>query len=306
MRLVWGAVIAACGLSVCLRAQSPVQYVNTTQMDQTQDVHAPVPLWPAGAPGAVGKAEADVPTVSVYLPSFNPTHAAVVVAPGGGYEHLAMDHEGLQVAQWLNAHGIAALVLKYRLGPTYHQPVEMQDARRGVRYARAHAAAMGVQPDRIGMWGFSAGGHLTAITGTKFDAGDAGSTDEVERVSSRPDFMILAYPVISMEDGIAHGGSQLNLLGPGASAQLKAALSADEQVTPQTPPTFLFSTTDDAVVPVMNSVRMYAALVKAGVPVEMHLYRHGQHGVGLAQADAELSVWTDALYHWMHENGWAQ
>ncbi len=305
MRLLFSAVLAACCLS-SVQGQAPVQYVNTKAMDQTTDVHAPIALWPKGAPGAVGKAEADVPTVSVYLPAFNPTRTAVVIAPGGGYQNLAMDHEGLQVAQWLNAHGIAALVLKYRLGPVYHNPIELEDAQRALRYARSHAAAMGVQADHIGMWGFSAGGHLAATAGTKFDAGNAASPDEIERVSSRPDFLVLAYPVISMEDGVTHGGSQLNLLGPNADAGLKSALSADEQVTAQTPPTFIFATTDDAVVPVMNSVRMYTALVKAKVPVEMHLYRHGPHGVGLAQADAELSEWPGLLYRWMHVNGWAQ
>ena len=295
----------ALGVSLALRAQTPVQYVDTTGMDHAQDVHAPVPLWPSGAPGAVGKAETDIPTVSVYLPSFNPTHTAIIVAPGGGYEHLAMDHEGLQIAQWLNAHGIAALVLKYRLGPTYHYPVQLLDAQRAVRYARAHAEALGAQPDRIGMWGFSAGGHLTATAGTKVAPAIPAATDPLDRVGSRPDFLILAYPVISMEDGVAHGVSQLNLLGPNASADMKASLSADEQVTAQTPPTFLFATTDDPVVPVSNSVRMYSALVKNGVPVEMHLYRHGPHGVGLAQANAELSGWPDLLYQWMHANGWA-
>ena len=302
----WGAgMFAQTGAQTGVQT-APVQYVDVTGMNHTDDVHMPVVLWPGGAPGAVGKAETDIPTVSVYLPSANPTHTAVVIAPGGGYHDLAMDHEGLQVAQWLNAHGVAALVLKYRLGPTYHAPVEMEDAQRAMRYARSHAAAMDVQPDHIGIWGFSAGGHLAATTGTKFDAGNAAASDPIDRVSSRPDFMVLAYPVISMEDGITHGGSQLNLLGSNASAEMKAALSADEQVTAQTPPTFIFSTTDDAVVPVMNSVRMYAALVKNGVPVEMHIYRRGRHGLGLAQADAEVSGWPDLLYHWMHENGWAQ
>ncbi len=309
MRVGLSAVLlAVAAWSVGLPAQTgaPVQYVNTTGMNHADDVHMPVVLWPGGAPGAVGKAETDIPTVSVYLPSANPTHTAVVVAPGGGYHDLAMDHEGLQVAQWLNAHGVAALVLKYRLGPTYHAPVEMEDAQRAMRYARSHAAAMDVQPDHIGIWGFSAGGHLAATTGTKFDAGNPSASDAIDQASSRPDFMVLAYPVISMEDGITHGGSQLNLLGANASAEMKSALSADEQVTAQTPPTFIFSTTDDAVVPVMNSVRMYAALVKNGVPVEMHIYRRGRHGLGLAQADAEVSGWPDLLYHWMHENGWAQ
>lgn len=285
---------------------APTQYVNTTGMDRTMDVHTPIPLWPNGAPGALGKVETDVPTVSVYLPSANPTHTAVVVAPGGGYEHLAMDHEGLQVAQWLNAHGVAALVLKYRLGPAYHHPIELQDGQRAIRYARAHAAQWDVEPDHIGMWGFSAGGHLAATVGTKFDGGSASASDPVDRVSSRPDFLVLAYPVISMQDGVAHAGSVKNLLGDSPDPALKALLSADEQVTAQTPPTFLFSTSDDAVVPIANSVQFYQALVKNHVQAELHIYRRGRHGLGLAQADPEVSGWTDLLYHWMHENGWAQ
>ena len=285
---------------------APVQYVNTFAMDHTEDVHTPIPLWPKGAPGALGKADTDVPTVAVYVPAANPTHTAVIVAPGGSYTNLALDHEGLQVAQWLNAHGVAALVLKYRLGPAYHHPIELGDAQRAIRYARSHAAAMDVRPDHIGMWGFSAGGHLTATAGTKFDAGAANASDPIDQVSSRPDFLILAYPVISMEDEATHAESRRNLLGDAPSAELKKLMSADEQVTAQTPPTFLFSTTDDGLVPVTNSVLFYQALVKNKVQAELHLYRHGQHGVGLAQANAELSGWTDQLYRWMHENGWAQ
>ena len=298
---------AACGSAQAPGSlPNPVQYVNTAGMDHSQDVHAPIPLWPGGAPGALGKADADIPTVAIYLPSANPTHTAIVIAPGGGYEHLAMDHEGLQAAQWLNAHGVAALVLKYRLGPAYHHPIELGDAQRAIRYTRAHAAQMDVQPDRIGMWGFSAGGHLAATTGTKFDIGNASAPDPIDRVSSRPDFLVLAYPVISMEDGVAHGGSVKYLLGDSPPPELKKLLSADEQVTAQTPPAFLFSTTDDAVVPVNNSVLFYQALVRNNVSAELHLYRRGRHGLGLAQADPEVSGWTDLLYHWLHENGWAQ
>lgn len=278
----------------------------TPAMDRVQDVHAAIPLWPKGAPDAVGKAETDVPTVAVYLPAANPTHTTVVVAPGGGYQHLAMDHEGVQIAQWLNAHGVAALVLKYRLGPTYHHPVELHDAQRAIRYAHSHAREMDVALDHVGMWGFSAGGHLAATAGTKFDAGDPNAADLVDRASSRPDFLVLAYPVISMEDGVAHAGSVKYLLGDSPDAATKSLLSADEQVTPQTPPTFLFSTTDDAVVPVNNAVLFYQALVRNKVPAELHIYRKGNHGLGLAQADAEDSGWSDLLSHWMHENGWAQ
>ncbi len=279
---------------------------QSPSIDQSADVHAFVPLWPNGAPGAVGKAEEDTPAVSVYLPAANPTKTLVVVAPGGGYQHLAMDHEGLQVAQWLNAHGVAAVVLRYRLGPTYHHPIELGDAQRAIRLARAHAAEWGVQPDHVGMWGFSAGGHLASTAGTHYDSGSAAASDAVERQPSRPDFLILAYPVISFQPGILHSGSKKYLLGDSPNQSLVDLLSNERQVTPQTPPTFLFHTADDPVVPVANSIVFFEALQKEQVPAELHIFRHGPHGVGLAQANPELSGWPDLLYHWMHENGWAQ
>ena len=268
--------------------------------------HTPVPLWPDGAPGAKGKAEIDTPTVSLYLPAANPTRTAVVIAPGGAYHELAMDHEGVQVAQWLNAHGVAAVLLRYRLGPVYHHPIELGDGQRAVRYARAHAAEMSVDPAHIGFWGFSAGGHLAASVGTHFDGGAASAGDVLDRQSSRPDFLILAYPVITMQTGVTHPGSQTNLLGDNPDPALVEQTSADKQVTPQTPPAFLFSTSDDTVVPIANSVLFYQALIANHVPAEMHIYRHGAHGIGLAQADPLLSTWTDLLYAWMRSNGWAQ
>ena len=275
-------------------------------MDQSQDLHAWVPLWPNGAPGAVGKSEADIPAVSIYLPAANPTQTLVVVAPGGGYQHLALDHEGLQVAQWLNAHGVAAVVLRYRLGPTYHHPIELGDAQRAIRYARAHAAEWGVKQDHVGIWGFSAGGHLAATAGTHYDSGNPSASDALDRPSSKPDFLILAYPVISFDPAVMHAGSRKYLLGDSPDPALVESLSDEKQVNAQTPPTFIFSTSDDQVVPVANSTLFYMALVKAKVQVEMHLYRHGAHGAGLAQANPELSSWPGLLYHWMNENGWAQ
>ncbi|MGI4755439.1 MAG: alpha/beta hydrolase [Janthinobacterium lividum] len=275
-------------------------------MDQSLDLHSWVPLWPKGAPGAQGTAEADIPAVSIYLPPANPTHTLVVVAPGGGYQHLALDHEGLQVAQWLNAHGVAAMVLRYRLGPTYHHPIELGDAQRALRLARVHAAEWDVQSNKIGMWGFSAGGHLASTAGTHYDDGNASAADVLDRPSSKPDFLILAYPVISFDPAVQHAGSRKYLLGDSPDPALVTLLSNDLQVNAQTPPTFLFHTADDPVVPVANSIRFFEALQKNKVPAEVHIFRHGPHGVGLAQANPELSGWPDLLYHWMHENGWAQ
>lgn len=263
-------------------------------------------LWPGGAPGAQGTAEVDQPTLTVFLPSgVNATKTGVVVAPGGGYTHLAMAKEGTDIAHWLNERGVAAFVLKYRLGPTYHNPVELEDAQRAIRMVRANAAEYGIAPDHLGMWGFSAGGHLTATAGTHFDAGNPSATDVIDRQSSRPDFLILAYPVITMMDPYVHKGSRQYLLGDNPDTALEQSMSAELQVTKDTPPTFLFATTDDGTVPVMNSVMFYSALVKAGVPAEMHLFQHGGHGAGLAAANPQLNVWPDLLIKWMRERGYA-
>ena len=265
----------------------------------------PMPLWANGAPGALGTAEDDIPTLTPYIPSSNPTRTAVVVAPGGGYTHLAFAKEGTDVAAWLNAHGVAAFVLKYRLGPKYHNPIELGDAQRALRTVRADAEKYGIAADHIGMWGFSAGGHLTASAGTNFDAGKPDSPDPIERQSSKPDFLILAYPVITMLDPYVHAGSRHYLLGDNHTEADLQLLSPELHVTALTPPTFLFATTDDKTVPVMNSVMFYTALVKAGVPAEMHLFQHGAHGSGLAAANPQLRDWTDLLIKWMRERGYA-
>jgi acetyl esterase/lipase len=216
-----------------------------------------------------------------------------------------MVKEGSDVAAWLNARGVAAFVLKYRLGPKYHSPIELGDAQRALRTVRANAAEYGIAADRIGMWGFSAGGHLTASAGTMYDAGNAASADPIERVSSRPDFLVLAYPVITMLDPYVHKGSRLYLLGDAPTQAAEEAMSPELHVTAETPPTFLFTTTDDHTVPSMNSVLFYAALVKAGVPVEMHIFQHGAHGAGLAPSNPQLEPWTEMLIKWMRERGYA-
>lgn len=274
--------------------------------DSPEGAAKTVLLWPTGAPGAQGREDIDKPTLTVFLPKVtNATKTGVVVVPGGGYQGLAMDKEGYAIARWLNDRGVAAFVLKYRLGPKYHYPIEFEDAQRAMRLVRAHAAEYGITENHLGIWGFSAGGHLSATVGTRFDQGNATSSDEVERKSSRPDFLILAYPVITLMDPYAHTGSRKYLLGDHPDPALVRSLSAETQVTKNTPPTFLFATTDDGTVPVMNSVMFYEALVKAGVPAEMHLFKHGGHGAGLAAADPQLSVWPDLLAKWMRENGYA-
>ena len=307
---------AACsGQSSASPAKSPAPVSRAVASAAKADVPAPksetmdhgktILLWPDGAPKAVGKKPEDTPTLTIFLPPKNTTNTGVIIAPGGGYSHLSMQHEGEDVARWLNAHGVAGFVLKYRLGPVYHHPIELGDAQRALRLVRLNAKEYGIAPDHLGMWGFSAGGHLAATAGTHFDSGIAASPDPVERVSCRPDFLILAYPVITLLQPNVHGSSRKYLLGDDPTQTLLTSLSDETQVTKDTPPTFLFATTDDGIVPVMNSVAFYAALVKAGVPAEMHLFQHGNHGVGLASGNPQLNVWQELLIKWMRERGLA-
>ena len=260
-------------------------------------------LWPNGAPGAQGTADEDRPSLTIYLAAGNKVPSGVVVCPGGGYTHLALDHEGTQIAAWLNQRGISAFVLKYRLGPKYHHPIELGDGQRAVRYVRAHASEYGIDSHRIGIWGFSAGGHLASSVGTHFDGGNRDSADPIDHESSRPDFMILAYPVITFEEPFLHRGSRNALLGETPDPSLIALLSNERHVTKETPPTFLFHTSDDPVVPVENSIAFYTALHKAGVPAEMHIYEHGAHGVGLAKNNPALSTWPELLSNWLKARG---
>jgi len=261
-------------------------------------------LWPAGAPGALGTEPADQPSLTPYvLPKGSGSGTAVVICPGGGYQNLSMDKEGYAVAKWLNGLGVSAFVLKYRLGPRYRHPIELGDAQRAIRTVRARAAEYGLQADRIGIMGFSAGGHLASTAGTHFDAGNAGAADPLDRPGSRPDFMVLCYPVISFGP-FAHVGSRRNLLGDNPDPKLVENLSNELQVTKDTPPAFLFHTTTDATVPVENSVMFYSALRKAGVPAELHVYERGPHGVGLATTDPVLSTWPSRLADWLKIHGW--
>jgi len=261
-------------------------------------------LWPNGAPGAVGTEDVDKPSITFYQPSRpQATGTIVVICPGGGYGALAMDHEGHQVARWFTAHGVAAAIVKYRLGPRYHHPAPLQDVLRAIRVVRSRAAELGVKPERIGVMGFSAGGHLASSAATLFDLADAKAADGLEAIPSRPDFAILGYPVIVFGADVTHKGSQRNLLGENPPADLVTRLSTDRQVTAKTPPTFLFHTSEDAGVPPQNSVAFYLALKNAGVPAELHIYEKGPHGVGLAPDDRELSTWPDRMLGWMRGRG---
>ncbi len=262
-------------------------------------------LWPQGAPGALGKEAKDSPRLFVYLPKKKEaTGAAVVVCPGGGYGGLAISYEGHDIARWFNSFGVAGLVLDYRhRGKGYGHPAPLQDAQRAIRLVRSKSNDWKIDPQRIGVLGFSAGGHLASSTGTHFDAGDPQADDVVNRQSCRPDFMILCYPVIAFGESYTHRGSQRNLLGAKASAELIKKMSSEKQVTAQTPPTFLWHTDEDQAVPAENSVQFYLALKRAKVASELHLFLKGRHGLGLARNQPGASAWPAACRQWLQSSG---
>ena len=262
-----------------------------------------IPLWPAGAPGAKGTQPEDNPGLQAYpAPADKASGAAVIVCPGGGYGRLAA-HEGHDVAVWLNSLGVSAFVLKYRLGPRYNNPAMLQDVQRAIRTVRANARDWKVDPQRLGVMGFSAGGHLASTAATHFDAGNQQSGDTVEKEGSRPDIAVLCYPVITMKTPLTHAGSRRNLLGENPMPDLVEGLSNETQVTARTPPTFLFHTMDDAAVPVENSLLFAEALRKHKVPYELHVFEHGRHGVGLAANDPVLGLWPKLLENWLRGRG---
>jgi acetyl esterase/lipase len=264
------------------------------------------PLWTGEAPGAKGKDMADTPGVFIY-PAKTPNGAAVVVCPGGGYGGHAMDHEGVQIADWLNKHGITAVVLKYRLGAKYNHPIPLTDAQRTMRYVRANAKEWKVDANRVGIMGFSAGGHLASTVGTHFDRGQKDAKDSIDRESCRPDFMILMYPVITLKGKFTHNGSRNNLLGKNPSDELVDSLCNETQVTKDTPPTFLVHTKEDKAVPVENSKMFYDALTKHGVAAQIRIYDKGRHGLGLAlkEGDRDLpyAQWPERCVEWMKGRG---
>jgi acetyl esterase/lipase len=261
-------------------------------------------LWPGGVPLVSSDQDTTVPFMSVYLPPPEAANGtAVVVCPGGGYLTLAMDHEGIKVAEWLNSLGVTAFVLKYRVGTwdgrKNKYPIPFMDATRAIRTVRTRAREWGVDPERIGIMGFSAGGHLASTVGTHFDGGNGGSADAVERAGSRPNFMILVYPVISLKTEYVHRGSRKSLLGENADLRLVDSLSNETQVTSMTPPAFLVATDEDDAVPPENSVLFYLALRRAKVPAELHIFRQGRHGFGMTSRDPVIASWVDRCRDWM-------
>lgn len=286
----------ALALTMCMGVSSDAKEVNSKG----------VLLWPSGAPFAKGKEEKDTPKIDIYIPEKKQSQTAIVILPGGGYGGLALDHEGSQIAKWFNSFGVSAFVVHYRLGSNgYHHPVNLMDAQRALRWVRDHSEEYGINPKRVGVIGFSAGGHLASMVGTLFDEGNPKSEDPIDRISSRPDFLVLGYPVISMESQTTHQGSRKNLLGPDQANDAKAKeLSSQYNVKPNTPPTFIFQTDEDTVVPAENAVSFYLALREKKIPSEFHIYQDGPHGVGLMLSDPVLSTWSKHLRAWLQNHGW--
>jgi acetyl esterase/lipase len=289
-------LFALCGWT----ALAPAQPTNT------------FPLWPDGAPGALGQSTNDIPTLTPFWPApGTASGAAMVICPGGGYGHLAA-HEGEGYARWFAGHGVAAFVLKYRLGSHgYRHPAMLQDAARAVRLVRARAVAWQLDPHRVGIIGSSAGGHLASTLLTHFDAGNPDAADPVDRVSSRPDLGILCYAVISL-GSFTHSGSRNNLLGTNPPPELVRDLSNELQVKTNTPPCFLWHTVEDKTVPVENSLQFAEALRQAGVPFDLHLYQKGGHGLGLGVREyppadpAKLLPWTADCLYWLKVQGYVK
>lgn len=304
-----GVVLAAASTSGCATFGGARPAGAVAPADTAPPV---VLLWPSGAPGAVGQDSLDQPSLTIYrsLPPVAGPTTGVIVVPGGAFTSLARDVEGDDVARWLAKQGVTAFVLRYRYAPGYYYPISLNDTRRALRLVRANAAQYGLAPDRIGMMGFSAGGYLTATVGTQFDAGQADAADPIERQGSRPDFMVLGYPVISFVPSVAgdnplgnYAASGYFMLGKVVPAEMLERLSAERNVTAQTPPTFLYHGTVDETVNVENSVAFYLALRKAGVPAELHTFEKADHGGGLNLGDPVLGVWPALLLNWMRGHG---
>ncbi|MDF1816619.1 MAG: alpha/beta hydrolase [Verrucomicrobiales bacterium] len=263
-----------------------------------------IPLWAEGSAPYLKDGDGG-PTLNLY-PAADGNGAAVVVCPGGGYGGLAKDHEGHQIARWYNDRGVSAYVLHYRLGSQgYHFPTQLADVQRAMRMVRGNAKEWKVDPERIGVMGFSAGGHLASMAATKFDEKAYDPVDEIDKLSARPDFAVLCYAVISMDSVSTHSGSRRNLLGPDKKDDPAAAthVSSDKNITANTPPTFLFHTDEDGAVPSENSILFYLGLRKHKIPAEMHIYQKGPHGVGLFEGDPILGTWSGHLEDWLRSNG---
>lgn len=271
-----------------------------------------VVLWSNGAPGALGTDSTDIPLLTVFLPEKSLANGtAVIICPGGGYRNLSMDKEGYKLAKWYNTFGVAAFVLRYRLNnlecTKYHYPAQLNDVKRAIKTVRANAQKWNIDPLKTGVMGFSAGGHLASTISTHYDLGDKNSSDKIEQYSSRPDFAVLVYPVISFADEFAHKSSRRLLFGgDNFDTTFVKLLSNDLHVDSLTPPTFLIHANDDKSVDSKNSILYYLALKKNKVPAELHIYEKGGHGFGMALQDPILGKWTEILKGWLVTRGLVQ
>jgi acetyl esterase/lipase len=272
-------------------------------------------VWPNGAPDSNGMTQPEeviegkrvrnvsVAEMYVYLPKIGVnTGAAVIVCPGGGYTIEAMDHEGYDMAAWLAGQGVAGIVLKYRL-PYEHDQIPLEDLQRAIRIVRQKAAEWGINPNKVGVAGSSAGGHLASTAGTHFDPGDPNAKDPIDQISCRPDFMLLLYPVITFRESFGHMGSRVNLIGAGHKWNMVEKYSNELQVTPETPPTFLVLADDDQTVPPRNSIEFYLALKKYNIPAEMHIFRNGGHGFGMNRKNLPVDQWPALFVQWLKAMG---
>jgi acetyl esterase/lipase len=289
-------------------AQTPATARSSNAGDPPPTGFAKIlPLWPNGAPMARGSANGDVPKLYYYPPVAAGVRSAVIVLPGGGYTHVVMEKEGAAEAKWLAARGVAAFVLQYRLSPAYRYPAPMMDGARAVRYVRSHAAEFGIAPDRIGVWGFSAGGNLAGYLATEPFEASHSNTDPVERVSAHPDFAIFSYARLTMDASVPRTGNMESLLGDNPSPEMLDRISFARHVTKNTSPSFIYSTTADQTVNSLNATAYYDALKRVGVPVELHVFELGPHGTGMGQGLkglAELDIWPLLLEHWMQLHAW--
>lgn len=263
-------------------------------------------LWEGDAPNATGTEDKDIPSAIVYLPNSETATGAIVIFPGGGYGGLAMDHEGHQIAKWANEMGMAGVIVSYRhRGRGYGHPNPMLDAQRAIRLTRSKAKEWNIDPKRVGVLGFSAGGHLTTTVLTKFDGGNSESSDPIDRHSCRPDFGVVCYAVVAFNAPYTHKGSQRNLLGKDASPELIKLMSNEKQVRADTPPCFVWHTAEDKAVPPQNGLVFYTALVEKKIPAELHIFPKGRHGIGLG-ADVEgANQWPKLCHEWLKRGGFA-
>jgi acetyl esterase/lipase len=314
------AILSASPLSAQTQSSAEASAVGTAIPKGAVSVER---LWPNSAPGAIGSTFDDIPKLYCYPARGPGPHAAVIVLPGGGYLHLVTEKEGAIEARWLNAHGLSAYILLYRLSPRYLYPWAMVDGQRAVRFVRAHAAEWNLRPDAIGVWGFSAGGHLAGYLATADPHSDARfhperalevaglsnqgyALDAIDALSSRPDFAILTYARLDLDPAIPGTFGMKSLTGPNATQSVIDALSPVLHVTAQTSPSFLYSTEGDQTVNSQNASLFYNALTRAGVPAELHIFEQGPHGTGMGQnlSQKELAIWPTLLQHWLQLHGW--